>query len=100
MEEALAERAGPVIAATDYLQAYADQIRAFVPGRYRVLGTDGFGRSDTRARLRHFFEVNRYFIAIAALHSLAEEGAVSAAAVRQAIEKYGIDPEKPNPVTV
>jgi pyruvate dehydrogenase E1 component len=100
VEEALAGRAGPVIAATDYLQACADQIRAFVPGRYRVLGTDGFGRSDTRARLRHFFEVNRYFIAVAALRSLAEEGALPAATVRQAIEKYGIDPEKPNPALV
>jgi pyruvate dehydrogenase E1 component len=100
VEQALAERAGPVIAATDYLRAHADQIRAFVPRRYRVLGTDGFGRSDTRARLRHFFEVNRYFIAIAALHTLAEDGAVPAATVRRAIEKYGIDPEKPNPVAV
>jgi pyruvate dehydrogenase E1 component len=100
VEEALGERAGPVIAATDYLQAHADQIRALVPRSYRVLGTDGFGRSDTRARLRHFFEVNRYFIAIAALRSLAEEGALSVATVRQAIEKYGIDPEKPNPAAV
>ena len=99
LEGALAERAGPVIAATDYVRAHADQIRAFVPGPYRVLGTDGFGRSDTRARLRHFFEVNRYFIAIAAVHSLAQEGAVPAAMVQRAIEKYGIDPEKPNPVT-
>jgi pyruvate dehydrogenase E1 component len=89
-----------VIAATDYLRAYADQIRAFVPRSYRVLGTDGFGRSDTRARLRHFFEVNRYFIAIAALRSLAEEGTVPVATVRQAIEKYGIDPEKPSPAAV
>jgi pyruvate dehydrogenase E1 component len=69
VEQCLAERAGPVIAATDYLRACADQIRPFVPRSYRVLGTDGFGRSDTRSRLRHFFEVNRFFIAIAALHS-------------------------------
>jgi pyruvate dehydrogenase E1 component len=100
VEQLLGERAGPVIAATDYLQAHADQIRSFVPRSYRVLGTDGFGRSDTRARLRHFFEVNRYFIAVRALRSLAEEGAIPVAAVRQAIEKYGIDPEKPNPATV
>jgi pyruvate dehydrogenase E1 component len=100
VEQCLAERAGPVIAATDYLRAQADQIRPFVPRSYRVLGTDGFGRSDTRSRLRHFFEVNRFFIAIAALHSLAREGTVPAAAVERAIEKFGIDPEKPNPVTV
>jgi pyruvate dehydrogenase E1 component len=98
VEQALAGRAGPVIAATDYVRTHAEQIRAFVPRPYRVLGTDGFGRSDVRARLRHFFEVNRYFISIAALRSLAQEGAVPATAVRRAIEKYGIEPEKPDPL--
>jgi pyruvate dehydrogenase E1 component len=98
VEQALAGRAGPVIAATDYVRSHAEQIRAFVPRPYRVLGTDGFGRSDVRARLRHFFEVNRYFITIAALRSLAQEGAVPATAVRRAIEKYGIEPEKPDPL--
>jgi pyruvate dehydrogenase E1 component len=100
VEEALAGREGPVIAATDYVQSHADQIRAFVPRPYRVLGTDGFGRSDRRSRLRHFFEVNRYFVTIAALHSLVQQGAVPAATVQRAIEKYGIDPEKPNPVAI
>jgi pyruvate dehydrogenase E1 component len=94
----LRDRQGPVVAATDYVKAYADQIRAFVPGRYAVLGTDGFGRSDVRERLRHFFEVNRYFIAVTALKSLADDGALPPSAVRNAIEKYGIDPTKPSPV--
>ena len=93
-------REGPVVAATDYMKIYADQIREFVPGRYKVLGTDGFGRSDTRERLRRFFEVDRYYITIAALEALAEIGKIPAEKVAQAIEKFGIDPEKPNPVTI
>jgi Pyruvate dehydrogenase complex, dehydrogenase (E1) component len=93
----LSGRRGPVIAATDYLKAHADQIRAFVPGRYAVLGTDGFGRSDTRERLRHFFEVNRYYVAIAALKALMDDGEIPPATVAKAIEKYGIDPSKPPP---
>jgi pyruvate dehydrogenase E1 component len=88
---------GPVIAATDYMKAYADGLRPFIRQRYRVLGTDGYGRSDTRARLRHFFEVDRHFVAIAALKALAEEGAVKAQTVQAAIKKYGIDPDKPSP---
>ena len=100
VSELLGNREGPVIAATDYLKSFADQIRAFVPGRYTVLGTDGYGRSDRRERLRHFFEVNRYFVAIAALKSLCDEGKVGAETVRAAIAKYDIDPGKPNPVTV
>jgi len=91
---------GPVVAATDYMKAFADQIREFVPARYRVLGTDGFGRSDSRKKLREFFEVNRYYIVVAALKALADEGKVKPARVAEAIAKYGIDPEKPNPVTV
>jgi pyruvate dehydrogenase E1 component len=90
----------PVVAATDYLKAYADQIREFVPTRYRVLGTDGFGRSDSRAKLREFFEVNRYYVAIAALKTLADEGKIPQAKVSAAITKYGINPAKPNPATV
>ena len=78
--------------------AYADQIRPFVPGHYRVLGTDGFGRSDRRERLRYFFEVNRFFVAVAALKSLADTGAIPPATVRQAIERFKIDPAKPNPM--
>jgi pyruvate dehydrogenase E1 component len=96
----LADRQGPVIAATDYMKVHADQIRSFVPGRYTVLGTDGYGRSDRRERLRHFFEVNRYFVTLAALKALADDGAISRDAVRAAIEKYDIDPEKPSPVSV
>jgi pyruvate dehydrogenase E1 component len=97
VETSLADRPGPAIAATDYMKAFADQIRSFVPGRYRVLGTDGFGRSDYRKKLRQFFEVDRYFVTVAALKSLAEEGTVPTSMVADAIKKYGIDPEKPNP---
>jgi pyruvate dehydrogenase E1 component len=100
VERLLGERGGPVVAASDYMRTVADQIRPFVPGRYRVLGTDGFGRSDVRARLRHFFEVNRYFVAIAALKALCDDGHVPPDTVRQAIERYKIDPDKPDPVTV
>jgi pyruvate dehydrogenase E1 component len=91
---------GPVIASTDYVRMFADQIRPYVPGRYRVLGTDGFGRSDYRRRLRHFFEVDRRWVVLAALESLAKEGKVPASRVAEAIGKYEIDPEKPNPARV
>jgi pyruvate dehydrogenase E1 component len=100
VEEMLKGREGPVIAATDYMKLHADSIRAFLPARYRVLGTDGFGRSDTRANLRRFFEVNRHWIAVHALKALADEGELPAAKVVEAIRKYGLDSEKPNPVTV
>ena len=99
VESCLKER-GPVVASTDYMKIHADQIRAFVPGTYRVLGTDGFGRSDTREKLRRFFEVDRHYVAVAALKALAEEGSIPQEQVTAAIRKYGIDPEKPNPVTV
>ncbi len=91
---------GPVIASTDYVRAFADQIRAFVPRRYVVLGTDGFGRSDTREKLRRFFEVDRHYIVVAALKALADEGALPATKVAEAIRKYGIDAAKPAPWTV
>ena len=94
----LADTRGPVIAATDYVRALAEQIRPFVPRAYTVLGTDGFGRSDTREKLRHFFEVDRRWITLAALKALVEEGALERGVLHQAIEKYGIDPEKPNPL--
>jgi pyruvate dehydrogenase E1 component len=97
VETCLKDTAGPVIAATDYTRAFAEQIRAFVPRRYVVLGTDGFGRSDTREKLRHFFEVDRQYIAIAALKALADDGAVPAARVAEAIAKYGINAAKPAP---
>jgi pyruvate dehydrogenase E1 component len=100
VETCLADRPGPVVAATDYIRAFADQIRPYVPHRYRVLGTDGFGRSDYRERLRSFFEIDRHYITVAALRSLAEEEQIPASRVAAAIKKYEIDPEKPNPATV
>jgi len=98
--QCLAGRGGPVIAATDYMKSYADQVRAFVPGSYTVLGTDGFGRSDTRKKLRRFFEVDRYYIAVAALKAMADEGTIKAGEVSKAIKMYKINPDKPNPTTV
>ncbi|MDG1233831.1 MAG: pyruvate dehydrogenase (acetyl-transferring), homodimeric type, partial [Pseudomonadales bacterium] len=100
VEECLNGVTGPVIAATDYMKVYADQIREFVAGQYTVLGTDGFGRSDTRERLRKFFEVDRYYITVAALSALAQDNVIDAAQVTKAIELYGIDPGKPDPVTL
>ena len=99
VEERLAGREGPVVAATDYVRGVPEQIRAFVPTRYRTLGTDGFGRSDRRSRLRHHFEVDRYFIAAAALKALSDEGRVPPAVVKEALAKYGIDPAKPDPAS-
>jgi pyruvate dehydrogenase E1 component len=89
-----------VIAATDYVRAFAEQIRAYVPRRYVVLGTDGFGRSDTREKLRHFFEVDRWHVTVAALKALADEGALPNAKVADAVRKYELDPAKPAPWTV
>jgi pyruvate dehydrogenase E1 component len=91
---------GPVIAASDYVRLFAEQIRAFVPRAYTVLGTDGFGRSDTREQLRHFFEVDRRWIVVAALSALADAGTVPKATVGEAVARYGLDPDKPNPVKV
>jgi pyruvate dehydrogenase E1 component len=100
VEQCLEPHRGPVVAATDYIKAYSDQIRPFVPGRYSVLGTDGFGRSDTRAQLRKHFEVDRKYITLAALKALADDGEIPSSRVREAIDRLEIDPEKPNPVTV
>ncbi len=100
VEQCLQDHTGPVIAATDYVRAYADLIRPFVPRTYVTLGTDGFGRSDTRKNLRRFFEVDRYYIVVAALYALKKEGQISASQVTAAIKKYGIDPKKPNPISV
>ncbi|HEX5739065.1 MAG TPA: pyruvate dehydrogenase (acetyl-transferring), homodimeric type [Hydrogenophaga sp.] len=96
----LEKHAGPVVASTDYMKAYAEQIRPFMPkGRsYRVLGTDGFGRSDFRSKLREHFEVNRHYIVVAALRSLADEGAIPMTKVTEAIQKYGIKTDKVNPL--
>ena len=91
---------GPAIVATDYVRTYAEQIRAYVPMRYTVLGTDGFGRSDTRANLRRHFEVDRFHIAHAAIAALAAEGKMTAKDVARAIKQYKIDVEKPNPIGV
>ena len=96
----LETRGGPVIAATDYMLTYPDQIRAYVPGRYVTLGTDGFGRSDYRVKLRTFFEVNRHYVTVAALKALADDGKIDMAVVAEAIRKYGIDTERPDPWTV
>ena len=98
--ECLQGREDPGIGATDYVRTFAEQIRPFVGRKYVTLGTDGYGRSDFRRKLREFFEVNRHFVVLAALKALAEEGAVPAKSVAQAIKKYGIDPEKPNPIAV
>jgi len=100
VETCLAGRPGPVVAATDYIKSFADQIRPFVRQRYRVLGTDGFGRSDYRRNLRRFFEVDRHYVAVAALASLAEDAAIPASTVADAISRYGIDTGKPDPSTV
>ncbi|MCR5865165.1 pyruvate dehydrogenase (acetyl-transferring), homodimeric type [Aquincola sp. J276] len=98
--EQLGAHAGPVIASTDYMKNYAEQIRAFIPkGRsYKVLGTDGFGRSDFRSKLREHFEVNRHYVVVAALKALADDGAVPVSKVAEAIQKYGINPDKINPL--
>jgi pyruvate dehydrogenase E1 component len=98
--EQLAKREGPVIASTDYIRAFADQIRAWVPNRYRVLGTDGFGRSDYRKALRSFFEVDRHHVAVSALKALADDGAIDAKQVADAIKRYEIDSSAPLPTTV
>ncbi|WP_456269728.1 pyruvate dehydrogenase (acetyl-transferring), homodimeric type [Kushneria sp. AK178] len=91
-------REGPVIASTDYMKLYADQVRAWVPTDFHVLGTDGFGRSDTREHLRRFFEVDRYFVTVLALRALANRGEIDAKTVSDAMKKYDIDPGKPNPL--
>jgi len=97
VEQCLGATKMPVIASTDYVKSYADQIREFVPARYSVLGTDGFGRSDSRERLRHFFEVDRYFVVVAALSALVSENVLSPSVVSDAITKFKINPEKPDP---
>jgi pyruvate dehydrogenase E1 component len=96
----LADTRGPVIASSDYIRAFAEQIRAFVPRRYVVLGTDGFGRSDTREKLRQFFEVDRHYIVVAALKALADDGEIPATKAAVAMKKYGVDGVKPAPWTV
>jgi len=98
--ECLRGREGPVVASTDYIRAFADQIREWVPRRYAVLGTDGFGRSDTRRALRRFFEVDRHYVTVAALKALADEGKLDRRRVQEAIERFEIDPQAPIPTSV
>lgn len=96
--ECLEKAQGPVIASTDYMKLLADQVRQWVPTDYKVLGTDGFGRSDSRANLRNFFEVDRHWIVVAALEALAARGEIKPKVVADAIKQFGIDPEKTNPL--
>jgi len=99
VEQCLTGRKGPVVASSDYMKLFADQIRQWVPSKeYKVLGTDGFGRSDSRKKLRHFFEVDRYWVVLAALEALADRGDIEAKVVAEAIAKFGIDPDKRNPL--
>jgi len=101
VEKTLSATSGPIVAATDYMRSYAEQIRPYLGDKYfAVLGTDGFGRSDMRSQLRKFFEVSSVYVVVAALKALADEGEIEARVVTQAIKKFGIDPEKPNPTTV
>ena len=93
------KRTQPVIACTDNMRMVSDQIRQWIPGRYVTLGTDGFGRSDSRAALRSHFEVDRRFIVLASLKALADEGAIDRSVLMQAVSKLGIDPSKANPLT-
>ncbi len=99
VEECLDDTRGPVIASTDYVRLYSEQIRPFINRRYVTLGTDGFGRSDTREKLRHFFEVDRHWVVLASLKALADDGQIEREKVAAALVKYGLDPEKLNPQT-
>lgn len=96
----LADREGPVVAASDYMQTVADQIRPWVPGAFHTLGTDGYGRSDGRAALRRHFEVDKHYVVVAALKALADTGVIDADTVKDAMKRFGIDSEKPDPVTL
>jgi len=100
VQQTLAGCEGPFIAATDYMKTVADQIRQWVPGQYTALGTDGFGRSDSRAELRRFFEVDRHYVVVASLKALADERKIDKNTVSKAMQAFGIDPEKSNPLTV
>jgi len=100
VEQALADRPGPYVAATDYMKIVSDQIERWVPGHFVSLGTDGYGRSDDRASLRKHFEVDKRYIAVTALKALADDGVLDQKTVAEAIEKYGIDPDRPDPVTL
>ena len=98
--EQLQGQSGPFIAATDYMKSFTDQIREFVPGHFTVLGTDGFGRSDTRSKLRDFFEVSREFVVLSALKALADQGDIERAKVAAAMQDLGVSADKIDPLTV
>src|SRR5690606_14947267 len=100
LEECLDGRQGPFVAATDYMKSVPDQLQRWMPGQYVSLGTDGFGRSDARKALREFFEVDRYYITVVTLKALSDEGKFDKARVTEAIARYGIDPDKADPVTL
>ena len=100
MTEVLEDAKGPFVISTDYMKNFSEQLRPYIPGHYYVLGTDGFGRSDSRGKLREFFEVNRHYVVITALKALADEGVIPVKEVVDAIKQYGIDPEKADPMTV
>ena len=100
VEQSLAKAEGPVIASTDYMRSFADQIRPFVPNKFVALGTDGYGRSDSREALRRFFEVDRYYVTLAALKALADEGKLPMSKASEAIKKYNIDINRANPALI
>ena len=100
LEKKLNNNNVPTVAVSDYVKMLAEQIAPYVPGPFYSLGTDGFGRSDTRENLRHFFEIDRYYITLTALRALANEGFIKMTKIEQAMKKYNIDPEKPNPTTI
>lgn len=99
IRQVLKDDDGPVVSSTDYMKAYSDQVREYVKGTFIALGTDGFGRSDTREKLREHFEVDRRYVTVAALHALALDGRIEASTVAKAVQQYAIDPDKPNPAT-
>jgi pyruvate dehydrogenase E1 component len=96
----LGDDKSPVVSSTDYMKCYSDQVREYVPATFTTLGTDGFGRSDTREKLREFFEVDRRYVTVAALHALSLDGEIDKPTVAKAVQQYGIDPDKPNPAKV
>ena len=100
LEKHLSKHAVPTVAVSDYVKMVAEQIGPYVPGPYYALGTDGFGRSDTRENLRRFFEVDRYYIVLTAVRALVLDGKMETTAVKKAMKKYKLSPEKPSPITV
>ena len=100
LESCIKDKNGPVVAVSDYVKLVAEQIAPYLKCPFIALGTDGFGRSETRDELRSFFEINRYYITMAAIESLSKEGKIDKVEIQKAIEKYNLDPEKSNPTTV